>query len=129
MTVFNRTVARAEELAGEFGASAAPLESAAEATADIWVNGTALGMHPDTGTTPLPERPQSWNPETVVFDTVYNPPTTRLLRDAKAPGCRTISGVEMFVLQAAAQFKAWTRQEAPLNTFRGVVESRLQPPA
>jgi shikimate 5-dehydrogenase len=61
----------------------------------------------------------------VVFDTIYNPVETRLLREAKAAGCVTIAGTEMFVRQAAAQFEAWTGRPAPLEVFRQVLLQRL----
>ena len=58
-------------------------------------------------------------------DTVYNPIETKLLKQAKAAGAKTVGGVEMFVRQAARQFEAWTGKPAPLDLFRRVVESRL----
>ena len=55
-----------------------------------------------------------------VMDIVYNPRETKLLADAKAAGCRTISGLEMFLYQAAAQFERWTGQSAPASHARRV---------
>jgi shikimate 5-dehydrogenase len=60
-----------------------------------------------------------------VFDVVYNPLETRLLRDAAAAGCRTIRGVEMFVRQAAGQFRIWTGQEADVGLMRQLVIGEL----
>jgi len=60
-----------------------------------------------------------------VFDTVYNPVRTRLLREAQAAGCLAIPGTEMFVRQAAAQFQQWTGQPAPLEVFRAVLRDKL----
>jgi 3-dehydroquinate dehydratase/shikimate dehydrogenase len=54
----------------------------------------------------------------VVFDTVYNPENTLLIKDARANGCTVVTGVEMFVRQAALQFKLFTGQEAPLALMR-----------
>jgi 3-dehydroquinate dehydratase/shikimate dehydrogenase len=48
-----------------------------------------------------------------VFDTVYNPMETKLLKQAKAAGARTVGGVEMFVRQAAGQFETWTGKPPP----------------
>ena len=62
----------------------------------------------------------------LVFDTVYNPIETKLLKQARAAGAKTVGGVEMFVRQAARQFEAWTGKAAPLDLFRRVVASRLQ---
>ena len=64
--------------------------------------------------------------DTLVFDTIYNPMKTRLLREAESHGAKTIGGVEMFVRQAAAQFEAWTGLPAPVDLMRQTIESRLQ---
>jgi len=60
-----------------------------------------------------------------VMDIVYNPRDTQLLKDAKARGCRTIPGLEMFLHQAAAQFELWTHHAAPADVMRAVLESRF----
>ncbi|MEM1446175.1 MAG: type I 3-dehydroquinate dehydratase [Planctomycetota bacterium] len=125
VTVFNRTLDKAEQLAKTFGAEAASLDQAATHDADVWVNGTSLGMHPNVEGCPLPSAPASWNDHTVVFDTVYNPMQTALLDMAQRQGCRTINGVDMFVRQAAAQFEGWTDREAPTDVMRRVVIGAL----
>ena len=78
--------------------------------------------------TPIPTAADTkgWGPGTVVFDTIYNPPTTRLLREARAAGCVTINGGDMFVRQAAAEFKLWTGKEAPMDVFRKVLSEKLE---
>ena len=124
VTVYNRTVPRAEKLAAEFGAAAAGLDALTDLSAEIVVNGTSVGMHPDIDRTPVPV--EVVGRASVVFDTVYNPPVTRLLRAAAAAGCRTVSGVDLFVNQAAAQFKLWTGQTAPRTMMRDVVVKRLK---
>ena len=78
-------------------------------------------MTPNVDETPFPAHALS--PKTVVFDTVYNPPETRLLREAKAAGCRTISGVDMFIEQAVAQFELWTGQTAPRTRMAAIVRA------
>jgi shikimate dehydrogenase len=60
------------------------------------------------------------------MDIVYNPRETRLLKEAKAAGCRTIQGIEMFLNQAILQFELWTHQPAPADVMRAVLESRFQ---
>jgi 3-dehydroquinate dehydratase/shikimate dehydrogenase len=68
-------------------------------------------MHPNVDETPFPDH---WLREsTLVFDTVYNPENTFLLKQARERGCETASGVEMFVHQAAGQFAIFTGQPAP----------------
>jgi shikimate dehydrogenase len=65
------------------------------------------------------------HPGLSVMDIVYNPRETRLLQEAKAAGCRTVQGIEMFLHQAAAQFELWTCRPAPTDVMRQVLESRF----
>ena len=60
-----------------------------------------------------------------MFDTIYNPVQTLLLTKAAQAGCRTVSGLDMFVRQAAAQFELWTNTPAPLDVMRRVVVEQL----
>ena len=73
-------------------------------------------MHPNLDDTPF--EPKHLKPEMVVFDTVYNPEQTLLLKQAREAGCRVITGVDMFVGQAALQFKLFTGREAPTDLMR-----------
>ncbi len=91
--------------------------------AEIVLQCTPVGMHPETEKSLVP--PDFLKKEQVVFDAVYNPRRTRLLRDAEAAGCRTVEGIEMFLGQAAAQFELWTGRKAPTEAMRKVVEKRL----
>ena len=127
VVVYNRTLEKARSLAAAFDGSpgqvvAAEADKVARACCDVFINCTPLGMAPETDATPMPDGARSWGPGTVVFDTIYNPPRTRLLADAADAGCHTIPGGEMFVRQAAAQFQTWTGLAAPLETFRAVME-------
>lgn len=123
VTVFNRTREKAEVLAAEFGAEARPYEQRAAHDAEVVVNCTSTGMWPHVDESPLPVEGLRGKP--VVFDTVYNPIETRLLREAREQGCRTVDGLAMFVRQAAAQFERWTGREAPIELMRDVVIARL----
>jgi len=123
VTIYNRTAGKARRLAEEFGVTARPWEQRNKLEADVVINCTSIGMWPKTDDTPLPDA--RLNTRTLVFDTVYNPIDTRLLRDARASGCRTIDGVAMFVNQAAAQFEHWTGCRAPMETMRDVVVGKL----
>jgi shikimate dehydrogenase len=82
----------------------------------ILVNATSVGMTPDVDSTPIDA--DLLRPELAVFDVVYNPLRTRLLRDAEAAGAETISGIEMLAWQGALAFEKWTGQEAPLDLMR-----------
>lgn len=128
VTLYNRTVERAARLAEEFDGqtgpvAARPLDETAAMDAKVIVNVTPIGMHPKIDGCPLDRLPDRL-PE-VVFDTIYNPVETKLLAMARAAGLRTISGVEMFVRQGAAQFELWTGQTAPQEVFRRILLDRL----
>jgi 3-dehydroquinate dehydratase/shikimate dehydrogenase len=123
VTIYNRTPEKARRLAAEFDADAAPLDERVRPDTQIVVNGTSLGMHPHTTDTPL--EAHRLKPEMLVFDTVYNPVETRLLREARELGCQTVDGVTMFVNQAAAQFQRWTNHPAPRDLMRQVVLTGL----
>jgi shikimate dehydrogenase len=84
---------------------------------------TPVGMHPNVQESCVPA--SLLQPHLTVMDIVYNPLDTKLLKDAKAAGCKTIRGVEMFLNQAIAQFELWTNQKAPADVMRTVLESRL----
>jgi len=132
VVVYNRTMERAESLAEEFNGRrgkvvAARMEKLCDSCCHIFINTTSVGMHPKIDESPLGDRLPEFGADTLVFDTVYNPMETKLLKQAKAGGAKTVGGVEMFVRQAARQFEAWTGKAAPLDRFRSVVESRLQP--
>jgi len=110
VTIYNRTLSKAEGLGSEFGAKAAPLDAAAECRADVLINCTSIGMHPDIGACPVPK--STIGGDMVVFDTVYNPAETLLLKYAKAAGAKAVCGAEMFIRQAMAQYKIFTGSEA-----------------
>lgn len=123
VTIYNRTHAKAEALAEEFGATALPVDQRTRHGADAVVNCTSIGMWPETDGTPLPAEGLANKP--AVFDTVYNPVETRLLREAREQDCATIDGASMFVNQAIAQFERWTDRQAPVDVMREVVLARL----
>jgi shikimate 5-dehydrogenase len=81
----------------------------------VLVNATPVGTAPALDETPLPNGLFTGD---VVYDLVYNPSDTRLLRDARAAGCRTVSGLEMLVAQARRQFEWWTGRPAPVAVMR-----------
>lgn len=129
VVVYNRTRERAEELVTAFHGKTGQVVAAdpamlPESDCAVIINCTPLGMHPNVDATPVEQAP-AWGPGTVVFDTIYNPIETRLLREAKAAGCATISGIEMFVRQGAAQFTLWTGEDAPTDVFERVLRERL----
>jgi shikimate 5-dehydrogenase len=80
-------------------------------------------MKPNVDGTPLPEH--LVRPGTVIFDTVYNPLATRLLREANKRGARAVDGIGMFVEQAAQQIRIWTGQRAWPRLMREAALERL----
>ena len=93
------------------------------AAADLIVNCTPVGMHPNEDATLVPV--ELFRPEQVVFDVVYNPLETKMLRQAKAKGLKVISGVEMFINQAILQFERFAGADAPEELMRKVVMEKL----
>ena len=92
--------------------------------AEILVNATSLGMSPEIDSTPVPA--ELLRADLTVFDVVYNPLQTRLLREAKAVGAQTIDGLEMLVRQGAVSFEIWTGVKPPVEVMREAALSLLQ---
>jgi len=91
--------------------------------AEVLVNATSVGMSPNIDETPVPAR--LLKPGLVVFDSVYNPIKTGLLREAEAAGAQTIGGLDMLVWQGALAFEKWTGQKAPFELMKREVIKRL----
>ena len=98
--------------------------AAALSKADILVNTTSVGMSPNINETLV--TPNLLKSSLVVFDIVYNPIKTRLLREAEIAGATTISGLDMFVWQGALAFEKWTGLKAPVELMREEVIKVLQ---
>ena len=98
--------------------------AAAMETADVIIHATPVGMHPKQSDTLVPKN--LFRDGQAVMDVVYNPLKTQLLKDAEDRGLVTVSGVEMFVNQAALQFSAWTGLEAPVEVMRETVLTQLR---
>lgn len=124
VTICNRTLDRAQELAEEFDCMVRPWEDRGALRPDILVNCTSLGMWPNQYEEPMPK--EAIQPETIVFDTVYNPPQTRLLLHAVRRGCTVVDGVAMFVHQGALQMQRWFGRAGGLDSMRQIVLDRLR---
>lgn len=135
VTIYNRDEARAAALAAELGRdstgrmNAISLADLPRSSAEIFIHCTPQGMKggpaPDACPIPVAEIARNFEAPRVVFDTVYNPIETPLLRHAKAAGWRTIDGVHMFVRQAMTQSKAWTGRLPPEGLFDRLVRESL----
>jgi len=95
--------------------------AAAVERAEILLQCTPVGMLPETERTLVPSK--FLRSGLIVFDAVYNPRRTRLLREAASSGCLVIEGMEMFLGQAMVQFELWTGKQAPMEAMRRVDES------
>jgi shikimate dehydrogenase len=136
LSILNRTASRAESLASDLkslpgcNASVTPVALTREnlksrlVEADVLINATPLGMTPDTDKSPVDS--DLLHPGLLVFDTVYNPLKTRLLRDAEEMGARTLTGAKMLAYQGAASFELWTGVKAPEELMFEVVVNALR---
>ena len=123
LVIANRTVERAERLCEELGAECCGLDEIQGLAPDIVINTTSVGMHPHVDASPVPA--SMLRRGMVVFDAVYNPIETLLLREAREAECVTVAGFEWFVRQAATQFETWTGHPAPRERMAEVVRERL----
>ena len=136
ITIANRTLQRAQSLAQRLEGhgpkvEAIPLFPPEEALAravgrsDLLVNCTTLGMKhgPSENGSPLPDR--RIPPGALVYDLVYNPPETPLLREAAMAGAATLGGLSMLVYQGAASFESWTGRKAPVQVMLKVAKEAL----
>ena len=92
--------------------------------AQVLIHCTPIGMSPKTEASCVPAA--LLHAGLAIMDIVYNPRDTQLLKDARQAGCVTITGLEMFLHQAVAQFELWTNQTAPADIMRAVLESRFK---
>jgi shikimate dehydrogenase len=119
ITMLARDAAKAKTLAEEINTSTgSEMKSASIGDAhdiirraDILVNATPAGMHPNTDDTPTDV--SNLHRDLLVFDLIYNPEKTRLIREAEAAGARTVGGLAMLVYQGAEALRLWTGKEAP----------------
>jgi len=134
VVILNRTLGRAERLAeemeGKTGRRFLPgplteeaLEEALEG-AGLLVNATSVGMHPDVDASPLPS-PDVLRPGLSVYDLVYVPPRTKLMRQAEERGAKAVGGLDMLVYQGARAFRLWTGIDPPVEVMRRALKEAL----
>jgi 3-dehydroquinate dehydratase/shikimate dehydrogenase len=125
ITVANRSSERAQDLAEDVGCRFVNWEARHNVISDLLINCTPVGMHPHIDE--MPVHTSYLRPELAVMDTIYTPENTLLIKEAAARGCKVVTGVEMFIRQAAKQFRLFTGQEAPLDLLRSIVKRALSP--
>ena len=116
VTVLARDPRQARSVAAAIGCGWSDLAVGLAGAYDVLVNATPLGSRAFPEDSPVPA--ELLRPGAVVFDMVYDPLETRLLREATAAGCRTVGGLEMLIAQALAQFETWTGLEAPQEVMK-----------
>ena len=120
VTVASRTLERSRKIAVDVGCKSVEWSARYRLPYDCIVNATPVGMHPNVDESPFDK--EHLRSYMVVFDTVYNPENTLLVKEARAIGCRIVTGVEMFVRQAANQFQIWHGREAPSQVMRDALK-------
>jgi 3-dehydroquinate dehydratase/shikimate dehydrogenase len=126
VTITNRSDERATRLAEEVGCRTVNWGMRASNVIDVVINATPVGMHPNVDDTPLPPAAFA-RPNMVVFDTIYHPENTMMLKLARERGCKTVTGADMFLRQAALQFTLYTGQAAPYDLMRDGLTLKLTP--
>ena len=96
------------------------------ARVELIVNATPMGMWPDVDASPLDD-PACLGAHSLVYDLVYNPAETRLLREARERSARTQGGMDMLIGQAAAAFQRWTGRPMDTLSVRGALSPREYP--
>ena len=119
VTIYARDVHKAQTLANEFKVQVATIADF-NRNADIVINCTPVGMQGHNEST-SPLNADSLHNVQLVYDLIYNPLETQLLKDAKAAGCQTLGGMAMLLGQAAEQFRLWTGEDAPLDVMARAV--------
>jgi len=111
VTVLNRTEDKAKQLADKFHCGYGLLSEILNHPADVLVHTTSVGMTPNVGVSLVP--PGYFRKGMVIMDIVYNPLETRLVKEARAAGCRIVPGYKMLLYQAEKQFEIWFKKKPP----------------
>jgi len=120
----NRTHEKAVQLMGAFGGKALTMNQLKPDDIDIIINCTSVGMSPGEDVSPLPKKLLARHQ--TVFDLIYNPVETKLLRDAKTAGAKTISGITMLVAQGLEQIRLWSGKTLPPRTISNIEKLLIQ---
>jgi 3-dehydroquinate dehydratase/shikimate dehydrogenase len=125
VTLLARHLERAKTLAGEFDVPCRQLEGAFFDGLDVVINATPLGTR-GASENETPAVADQLRGARLAYDLVYNPVETRFMREAREAGCESLGGLSMLVTQAAAQFKLWMGQDAPLELMAEAARRALE---
>jgi shikimate dehydrogenase len=123
----NRTQSKADAVAGEIKKQFPSVRVAVghpKTAVDLVLNATSVGLQPGDPS-PLDEKQFSLRQARAVYDMIYNPAETALLKAAKAAGCRASNGMGMLLYQGAKAFEIWTGKPAPLDVMRRALEAEV----
>ena len=131
LTILNRNVDKAQKLADDVLASALIDDVSSDDIrnmdlddADILINTTPVGMHPNVDDTPIASA-EVMHEDLVVFDAVYNPNETGLLKEAIKAGAKPVYGIKMLLYQGAESFEIWTGKKAPIDIMEDALRTTL----
>jgi 3-dehydroquinate dehydratase/shikimate dehydrogenase len=123
VVVTDGIVRRAEQLAQHLDCRSVDWSQRHSVSAELLVNCTPVGMHPNVDESPFDKH--HMRPAMLVFDVVYNPETTLMIKYARSRNCRVVTGVDMFVRQACLQFHHFTGQDGPADLMRDVLRRTI----
>lgn len=120
VTIFNRSLEHAKKLATKFNCQYFGLESLEKAqNSDVIINATSIGMNEDKS----PIDKKFLNKNQIIFDVVYSPKETELIKDARGKSAKIVYGCDMLLYQGVAQFELYTGMKAPVETMRKTLEN------
>jgi shikimate dehydrogenase len=123
-TLAVRRIAQAQQLAQSFPNYQLLITNFADlqpSTFDLIVNTTPVGMAPNVEVSPLSQN-TTLHKDTVIYDLIYNPRETKLVKDARMQGLSATTGLGMLIEQAALAFELWTGHTPPREILRMAVE-------
>ncbi len=133
LTILNRNEAKAESLASDVSDSGLIGEVASDSinaignymeSADVLIDATPLGMHPNINDEPI-VKADMMDEDLVVFDAVYNPNETVLIKEAIKANAKPVYGIKMLLYQGAESFKIWTGKTAPIDVMEKALRNTL----
>jgi len=123
VVVSDGVVRQALALAQKFNCRSVEWSARHSVAADLLCNCTPVGMHPNVDETPFEKH--HLRPSMIVFDAVYNPENTLLVKDARSRNCTVVTGVDMFVRQACRQFELFTGRPGPADLMRETIRRAI----
>lgn len=131
LTILNRNVDKAQKLADDVLASGLIDDVSSDdiknmdlKDVDILINTTPVGMHPNVDDVPIASA-EEMHEDLVVFDAVYNPNETGLLKEAINVGAKPVYGIKMLLYQGAESFEIWTGKKAPIDVMEDALRKTL----